>query len=122
MLRVVEANCVSYLAKMEALVRGAEQLIADSATTTSAKDTYKWDLGALIAEMKNLVEFARKDVLNPGVRATPGTKEAARACVEHYKNFFTSQKTPRDTLVDYAAISKLFTFRTFAWVLAYKSI
>lgn len=106
---MVEAECVSYLAKMEALVRGAEQLIADSATTNSAKDTHKWDLGALIAEMKDLVEFARKDVLNPGVRATPGAKEAARACVKHYKNFLANQETPRDTLVDYAVISKLFT-------------
>lgn len=102
------AECGSSLARLEVLVSNAHRVIADSAKSDLSKDAYKWKLGALIAEIKDVADFARERVLDPAIRVMPGAKEEARECMERFKAFITSQDTPRDTLVDYAAVSKMF--------------
>ena len=96
---------------MQALLERARPLVADNEAPHRVKDAAKWELGALIAQMQDLVKRARESVLPSEVHATPDAAEAARKIAEQYNAFLPDAKQhkhQRGVLVDYAAVARLF--------------
>ena len=96
---------------MQALLERARPLVADNEAPHRVKDASKWELGALIAQMQDLVKYARESVLPSEVHATPDAAEAARKIAEQYSLFLPDAKQhkhQRGVLVDYAAVARLF--------------
>lgn len=111
------------VAEMETLLKRARLLIADNEARVQVKgaplrvkgaykDAYKWEIGDLIVQMQDLVKVAHESVLHSAVRVTPDTKAAASKIVKLYNEFLPDAKQhkhERGTMVDYAAVARLFS-------------
>jgi len=96
---------------MQALLERARSLVAGNEAPHRMKDASKWELGALIAQMQDLVKHLRESVLPSQVHATRGAAESARKIAEQYNAFLPDAKEHRHrrgVLVDYAAVAREF--------------